>query len=186
MPIILDGRALHGGRGRFHPSGASARPTPRSTMHRRTAAAAAAALLALTAGPAATAVAAPKERPAHTQKEKPTRPDKPAKARKVVAVYNGTLAAVDTAASTVTVDVKGGRDRDARRTTVTFVVPETATITRDELPATLADLVVGDAINVKTLTIGDGERTVTAVRATTPEVEEPVVEEPVVEEIPAI
>lgn len=57
----------------------------------------------------------------------------------------GTVTAVD--GDTVTLDDKGG-SRDLHGTSVTAVVTDTTKVTRDDAPATLADVQVGDHVMV--------------------------------------
>jgi hypothetical protein len=73
--------------------------------------------------------------------------------RKAV-VYAGTLTAVDSGASTLTLAVTGGNDKSVRGTSLTITVPTSARVLCDDHAATLADLTVGDSVNVKAARTG--------------------------------
>ncbi len=94
------------------------------------------------------------------------------KAKKVRTAFrlHGTVAAVDTAAGTLTFTVKGGRDKALRRTAVTVTVASNAKVTRDDAVVTLADVVAGDRVNVKGNKV-DGVYTAYRVAASSPETE---------------
>jgi len=64
-------------------------------------------------------------------------------------VHAGRVTAVDTTAGTVSFVVRGGQVKALRGCTITVVVPATAKIHRDDATATLADIAVGDHVNVK-------------------------------------
>jgi hypothetical protein len=103
---------------------------------------------------AATAsMAAPSAKPAVTHGKsttsshgKPTKPAKPAKTVKVTAT--GTLTAVDATGNTITVTIKGG-SKDLRASSTIFTVLTGIRITRDDTPATVADLQPGDHVSVQ-------------------------------------
>lgn len=89
-------------------------------------------------------------------------------------VHGGKVTAVDVEASTLTFVVRGGQNKALRGCTLTVVVTEATKINRDDAPATLADVVTGDRVNVKgTLardtTTGDVTYTATRVSASSAE-----------------
>ncbi|GLY33802.1 hypothetical protein [Kineosporia sp. NBRC 101731] len=108
-------------------------------------------VLPVAGGTAASAAALPR---ATTTKVHPgddskvTKPVKPVKAKTVV--YKGKLSAVDPAAGTITVAVRGGRDKKVRNTSLVLNVPDSVKITRNGVGVTLAQLQTGDHINVRT------------------------------------
>jgi hypothetical protein len=90
-----------------------------------------------------------KPQPVKPQPVKPVKPAKPQPTKPVKAVQfalSGALAAVDPAASTVSLLVKGGKE--ARGTTVTVVVAATAKIKLNDAVSTLAALPVGAHVAV--------------------------------------
>lgn len=64
-------------------------------------------------------------------------------------VHGGKVTAVDATAGTVSFVVHGGQVKALRGCTITVSVPSTAKILRNDATATLADIVVGDHVNVK-------------------------------------
>ncbi|WP_432506888.1 hypothetical protein [Kineococcus arenarius] len=106
-----------------------------------------------TAEPTATPTDAPTTTPATptatgTQAPAP-RVTRGSRGAKNVLVVNGTVSAVDTAAATLTITVRGGRDKELRGTEFTVAVAEGARIVRDDAPAELAEIAVGDHVNLK-------------------------------------
>jgi sRNA-binding protein len=92
---------------------------------------------------------------------------------KLTFVHAGKVTAVDTTASTVSFVVRGGQVKALRGCTIVVNVPATAKIMRNDAVATLADIAVGDHVNVKgTLakdaTTGDITYTATRVAASAP------------------
>ena len=79
----------------------------------------------------------------------------PPRANRHPIVVAGTLTAVDTSASTVTLFVRGGRDKALRRTSLTVTVPVAATITRDDAVVPLAQLQAGDSVTIRSNRIAD-------------------------------
>lgn len=76
---------------------------------------------------------------------------KGAKAAKVRTkfVNAGTVTAVNAAAGTITLRVRGGRDKALRGQLLTVTVTATTKIQRNDAAATLASVAVGDHVNVK-------------------------------------
>jgi hypothetical protein len=64
-------------------------------------------------------------------------------------VHAGKVTAVDTTAGTVSFVVRGGQVKALRGCTIVVNVPATAKIMRNHATATLADIAVGDHVNVK-------------------------------------
>jgi len=92
---------------------------------------------------------------------------------KLTFVHAGKVTAVDTTAGTVSFVVRGGSVKALRGCTITVVVPTTAKIHRNDATATLADVVVGDHVNVKgtiakDATTGDITYTASRVSASAP------------------
>lgn len=91
-------------------------------------------------------------------------------------VHAGKVNAVDATAGTVTFVVRGGQNKALRGCLLTVVVTATTKIQRDDVAATLADVVAGDHVNVKGGTTrdavtGDVTYTATRVSASAPEAE---------------
>jgi hypothetical protein len=108
-----------------------------------------------------------------TKPSKPSKPTKPTRPVKRVSFsYNGTLTAVDVAAGTVTVMVRGGGHQALRGKKITLAVPATAVVRRNAVAATPADLVAGDRIQVKGDRVGSAH-TVRRVSATSAAVTTP-------------
>jgi hypothetical protein len=76
-----------------------------------------------------------------------TKKQKQKQKRKVV--YSGTLTAVDPNGATLTLQVRGGRDKKLRGTAVTLVVPDAARITRNGASVDLSGLQAGDRVTVQ-------------------------------------
>lgn len=92
--------------------------------------------------------------------------EKSKKTKKVKAktiVYNGTVGVVDAGAGTLTVKVRGGRDKQVRKNGLTLTVPEHVKITRNGKRVALADLKAGDRVNVQTR---QAAKVITVVRVT--------------------
>ena len=125
---------------------------------------------------ATTAVAAPGGSAKVTAKAKPAKPAKPpmpgkaAKpgkgAKPVNFVATGVLTAVDVAAGTVTVTVKGGTV-DVRGRIVTFAVTAKTRVSLNDTVVTLAELTAGNRVSVHGTRVGTGY-TVVKVNATAP------------------
>jgi hypothetical protein len=115
-----------------------------------------AAVVGLSATPA---VAAPRARTRTTTVKKAAAP-KPARY-----VVVGTLSAVD--GSSVTLAPTTGGNAKVRPAPVTVTVAAGATVVRDDVPATLADLVAGDHVAASGSRL-DGVVTITKVVATSP------------------
>ena len=141
-------------------------------MRMRTLAAATAAALALTAGGSAAALAASTDGHARgttvsAAAKGQGKSQGKGKRTKVAVNFGGTVRSVDAAAGTLTVTVKGGRDKAVRGTDVTVTVPAAATVRREatdgtETAISLADVVAGERARVKGVRAADG--TVTATR----------------------
>ncbi|WP_432492640.1 hypothetical protein [Kineococcus auxinigenes] len=113
-----------------------------------------------TAGPTATTepTAEPTATPTDTPTATPTATSTGAPAPRVtrgsrgarnVLVVNGTVSAVDAAAGTLTVTVRGGRDKSLRGKELVVAVAESAKIVRDDAAVELAEIAVGDHVSVK-------------------------------------
>jgi hypothetical protein len=92
---------------------------------------------------------------------------------KLTFVHAGKVNAVDTTAHTISFVVRGGQVKALRGCTITVQVPTTAKIVRNDAPATLAEIAVGDHVNVKgnlakAATTGDITYTATRVAASAP------------------
>ena len=61
----------------------------------------------------------------------------------------GTVTAVDAAAGTLTLTVQGGRDKALRATSLTATLAQDARVQRGGRAATLADVLVGDRVQVE-------------------------------------
>ncbi|MCE0540682.1 hypothetical protein LWF15_34835 [Kineosporia rhizophila] len=96
-----------------------------------------------------------------TKNSKDDKSGKKTKAKTVI--YNGTLSAVDASAGTLTVKVRGGRDKKLRTTGLTLQVPDSVKITRNGKSVKLADLKVGDKVTVQTR---QAAKVITLVRVT--------------------
>ncbi|WP_337059791.1 hypothetical protein [Kineococcus sp. G2] len=115
-----------------------------------------------TTSPTATATAEPTATPTEAPTATPTavptatatqapvpRITRGARGAKNVLVVHGTVSAVDATAGTLTITVRGGRDKKLRGTEFTVTVAEGAKVVRDDAPAELAEITVGDRVNVK-------------------------------------
>ncbi|WP_459642279.1 hypothetical protein [Kineococcus sp. NUM-3379] len=80
------------------------------------------------------------------QKEKPAKQAKKPRKATVKFTAGGVVTAV--AADGLTFTVKGGRDKALRDKPLTVVLGKDARVQRDDAPATLADVVVGDRVTV--------------------------------------
>jgi hypothetical protein len=68
---------------------------------------------------------------------------------KLTFVHAGKVTAVDTTAGSVSLVVRGGQVKALRGCTITVLVPATAKVNRNHAAVTLADVAVGDHVNVK-------------------------------------
>lgn len=112
-----------------------------------------------------------------TKTAKPVKPVKVTKPVKVQFTVNGTVAAVDPVAVTVTVDTTAGM-KDLRGRTLVVTVAPTAKVVVDDVRAPLSAVTVGSQATVVGVRTGDAF-TATKVSATSPVEEPPVVDEPV-------
>src|SRR5205085_6297032 len=104
----------------------------------------------------------PKTTPTRKPTEKPKPKPKPTKVKVVPYAATGTVTAVDAAGSTITLQVKGGKDK--HNTSVTVAVASTARIRLNDKAVTLATLPVGAKVAVSGTSAG-GVVTVTRVNA---------------------
>lgn len=72
-------------------------------------------------------------------------------------VHGGKVTAVNSPEGTITFVVRGGQVKALRGCTLNVVVPAGAKINRNETTATLADIAVGDHVNVKGSTTRDAD-----------------------------
>lgn len=73
-------------------------------------------------------------------------------------VHAGRVTAVDTTAKTVSFIVRGGQNKSIRGCVITVLVTDTTKIRRNDNASTLADIKVGDHVNVKgTSARGEGD-----------------------------
>ena len=106
---------------------------------------------------------------AHEARDKAQKPRKAKKPKVVKLQVSGTLTVVDAEAGRLTVS-KPARHHTV--VTMSFGVDARTVVERDEVPATLADLVVGDRVSAKLLEVGE-VATATRVSAETAETEDP-------------
>lgn len=81
-------------------------------------------------------------------------------------------------AGTLTLAVDGGTPKPLHNTSQTVVVPDNASIERDAMAVTLADVLVGDEVHTKGTVSANGSLTALQVRASSPDPEEEPTELP--------
>jgi hypothetical protein len=84
---------------------------------------------------------------------------------KLTFVHAGTVKSVDAVNGTLSFVVRGGQVKALRGCMITVAVPDTAKVKRGDAAATLADVVVGDHVNVKG-TLGKDDAGVVSYTAT--------------------